>query len=79
MSERSYAYCAVVDGEGRVVVTEYVADDDDDFIGLHGDAVALESAPIDDGVIGDWIRREAEQWALTGDPEIEVVRGRRPE
>ena len=78
---RHYAYCATVSEDGRVRVAEYVADDEDDLIGLHGDAVALERAPVDDAALVDWIRWEAEGWETVSpaDLQIEIVRRQDPD
>jgi hypothetical protein len=77
-----YAYCGVIQDAdaGLVRVTEYLADDEDDLIGLHGDAVTFGSALIEDDALRDWIRSQAQEWDAglarrASDLTIEIVRG----
>ncbi len=77
-----YAYCGVIEdaGAGRVLVTEYLADDEDDFIGLYGDAVAFGPTLVEDDALRDWIRSQAQEWEpdlarRASELTVEIVRG----
>jgi hypothetical protein len=81
---QTHVYAAVIDATtGTIRITEYVSADEDDFIGISGDALAWEAASVDDAALVAWARREAVEWdpALAERIEtlrIAIVRGQDP-